>query len=62
MKRAMTIKKFCSDYEIGKTKAYQEIAEGRLMSVTVGSKRLIRHDDAEAWLSNLGGPDAKSAA
>jgi excisionase family DNA binding protein len=53
MKRAMSIKKFCVDYDLGRTKAYQEIAEGRLKSVTVGAKRLIRHDDAEEWLANL---------
>lgn len=53
MRRAYTISEFCRDYGPGRTKAYQEIKNGRLRAVKVGSKTIIRADDAEAWLANL---------
>jgi excisionase family DNA binding protein len=53
MKRAYTIGEFCQLYELGRTKTYQEINAGRLKAVKVGSKTIIRADDAEQWLANL---------
>ena len=41
------------DTNIGRTKAYQEIAAGRLRAVKVGRRTLITHDAAEAWLAAL---------
>jgi excisionase family DNA binding protein len=52
-KRAYPILEFCRTYGIGRSKAYVEMAEGRLRSVTVGRRRLIRADDAENWLASL---------
>jgi excisionase family DNA binding protein len=53
VKRAFSIREFCQLYELGRTKAYQEINAGRLKSVKVGSKTIIRADDAEEWLASL---------
>jgi excisionase family DNA binding protein len=53
LKRAFSIREFCQFYELGRTKAYQEINAGRLKAVKVGSKTIIRADDAEEWLANL---------
>jgi excisionase family DNA binding protein len=55
MKRAYSIGEFCRLYELGRTKTYQEINAGRLKAVKIGSKTLIRADDAEAWLASLTG-------
>lgn len=53
MKRAYSINEFCQIYQLGRTKTYEEIASGRLTAVKVGSRTIIRADDAEAWLANL---------
>ena len=57
MKRADTIGEFCQLYELGRSKTYQEINAGRLRAVKVGSKTIIRADDAEQWLANLKATD-----
>ncbi len=53
MDRAYTIQEFGRLYKLGRTKIWQLIKDGNLKSVTVGSKRLIRADDAEDWLASL---------
>ena len=53
MKRAYSINEFCNIYELGRTKAYEEIKAGRLTAVKVGSRTIIRADDAENWLAGL---------
>jgi excisionase family DNA binding protein len=52
-RRAFPVCEFCLRYDIGRTKAYQEIAAGRLRAVKVGRRTLIPHDAAEAWLAAL---------
>jgi excisionase family DNA binding protein len=52
-KRALKVDEFCENYGLGRTRAYQEIKEGRLKSVTIGARRLIKFDDAETWLAGL---------
>ena len=61
MDRAYTIHEFGRAFKIGRTKTWQLIRDGQLRAVSVGSKRLIRADDAEAWLAGLGG-NSKNAA
>jgi excisionase family DNA binding protein len=51
--RAFAIREFCQRYSVGRTRAYQEIAAGRLRAVKVGRRTLIAHDAAEAWLAAL---------
>ena len=53
MQRAYTVEEFGDLYGPKRTLTYSLIREGHLTAVRVGSKTLIRHDDAEAWLANL---------
>ena len=50
-----------SDLPIGKTKAYQEIREGRLRAVKCGKLTLILPDDFERWLKSLPQIEAKQS-
>lgn len=45
---------------IGRTKAYEEIAAGRLKARKMGSRTVILAADARAWLETL--PPLKAAA
>ena len=58
MQRAFTIDEFCKTYRIDRTKTYDEIKVGRLKAVKVGSKTIIRADDAEEWLARLSAAEA----
>jgi hypothetical protein len=51
--RAMSLHHFCERYDIGRTKAYEEINAGRLKARKAGRRTLITADDAEDWLSHL---------
>lgn len=42
-----------SDLPIGKTKAYEEIHEGKLRAVKCGKLTLILPEDFERWLNSL---------
>jgi hypothetical protein len=57
--RAMSIAKFCERYDIGRTKAYEEIKSGRLRARKIGTRTIITDGDAEDWLDQLPivGPD-----
>ncbi len=52
-KRALTIEAFCERYSVGRTFTYDEIAKGRLKSVSLGRKRLIDVHDAEMWFASF---------
>ena len=51
--RAMSLHDFCERYDIGRTKAYEEINSGRLKARKAGRRTIITADDAEEWLSRL---------
>lgn len=53
MTRAYTIHEFGQTYKLGRTKIWQLIKDGQMKAVSVGSKKLIRADDAEAWFASL---------
>jgi excisionase family DNA binding protein len=38
---------------ISRSKAYEEIAAGRLRAVKCGSRKLIPYESGQAWLNNL---------
>ena len=57
VRRALSINEFCDRYSTGRTRAYEEIAAGRLRAVKAGRRTLIPEDSAEAWLAAL--PDSK---
>jgi excisionase family DNA binding protein len=48
-----TIDEFCQWSRLGRTKTYEFIAQGKLPIFKVGSKTLIRVDDAKALLDSF---------
>ena len=62
MHRALTIHEFGQTYKIGRTKIWQLIKSNQLRAVSVGSKKLIKSDDAEAWFASLEATSNKHAA
>ena len=52
-KAAYTVKEFLRIYSIGHSKAYEEMKAGRLASRKLGTRTLIRKEDADAWLNSL---------
>ena len=52
-KRAMSIAEFSGNYNIGRTKTYEEIKSGRLRGRKIGKRTIITEDDAEEWLRRL---------
>ena len=50
-RRAYRINDFCRAFGLGRTKAYELIGSGKLRTVTVGGRRLVPRDAAEALLS-----------
>ena len=56
-KAAYSITEFCALTGIGRTKAYAEIAAGRLHAKKVGSRTLITAESGKNWLDSL--PDFK---
>ena len=48
--QVLTIKQFVEDYGLGRTRAYAEIAAGRLKIMKFGRSTRIARTDADAWL------------
>lgn len=59
-KRLLTVLQFCDKYNVGRTKAFEEMRLRRLKAVKVGNKTLIPDDAAEEWLHSL--PEARRVA
>ena len=53
IKKAYSIESFCQAYEIGRSKAFQEIEAGRLRAVKSGARTLIPAEAADQWLKSL---------
>ena len=55
---ASSLKNFCRRNDIGRSKAYQEIKEGRLRIRKVGRRTIVTRKDEKRWLDALpaGGP------
>jgi hypothetical protein len=51
--RAMSLAEFCQRYNIGRTKAYEQIKQRRLKARKCDKRTIIGDDDAEAWFSSL---------
>ena len=62
MTKAYTINEFGQTYKLGRTKIWQLIKSNQLKAVSVGSKKLIRAEDAEAWFASLEATSNKHAA
>jgi hypothetical protein len=52
-KGALTVDEFCGWANIGRSKFYQEVTEGRLKLRKVGRKSVVTVGDARAWLDSL---------
>ena len=50
---AFTVEQFAAKYAISRAQAYKEIAAGRLTARKVGSRTIIRHEDAAKWCRAL---------
>jgi excisionase family DNA binding protein len=50
---AMRIRDFCERYKVGRTKANEEIKEGRLEAKKFGRRTLIGKEAAEEWWRSL---------
>ena len=50
---AMSVDEFCRWARIGRTSAYNEIANGRLRALKVGRRTVIPADAARHWLEAL---------
>jgi excisionase family DNA binding protein len=48
--QVLTIKQFVEEYGLGRTRAYAEIAAGRLKVMKFGRSTRIARADADAWL------------
>ena len=58
-KMAYTLSEFCTAYGIGRTKAFSEIAEGKLQARKMGNRVIVTREDAQEWLNAL--PEASAA-
>ena len=50
---AYSLNHFCRSFDIGRSRAYLEIASGRLRVRKVGRRTLVLKADAEAWANSL---------
>lgn len=51
--KTYSIPQFLAAFQVGRTKAYEEIAAGRLATYRVGRRRFISARAAEAWQARL---------
>lgn len=51
--QAYTLEQFVSTYKVGRTKAFDEIATGRLATYKVGRRRYISAHAAAEWQRKL---------
>jgi hypothetical protein len=52
-KKAFSVNEFLDAFKIGRTRAYEEIASGRLVTYRVGRRRYISARAAEEWQRKL---------
>ena len=57
--QAFTIEQFISIFKVGRTRAYEEIASGRLATYKVGRRRYISAHAAAEWQRKLEAETAK---
>ena len=53
LRGAISVKEFCAWASIGRTAAYEEIANGRLRVRKAGRRTLIPINEAQRWLDAL---------
>jgi len=60
-RRAYTIVEFCDAYRIGRTKLWQLVKAGELLTKLVGRRVLIDAASAETWYAGLPTSQGKAA-
>jgi hypothetical protein len=55
----MTVDQFCHWANLGRSKFYREVSDGRIRLRKIGRKSVVTVGDAEAWLDAL--PEAGGA-
>lgn len=50
---ALSLAEFCRRMGLGRTRAYEEIKIGRLLTVKCGTRRLVPVSECSAWLQRL---------
>ncbi|MCB1635687.1 MAG: hypothetical protein KDI51_13940 [Xanthomonadales bacterium] len=50
---AYSLASFCDAYDVPRSRAYEEIAAGRLQTFKIGRRRMVSAAAAAAWLSVL---------
>ncbi len=50
---AFSIKRFCREYDVGRSYVYELIKAGKLRAVKASTRTLILKQDAEAWAEAL---------
>lgn len=52
-KTAFSITELAKDVNIGRTRIYEEIREGRLRARKCGKRTIVTREDRDAWLAGL---------
>ena len=52
-RRAYSISEFCAAFGVSRSKTYMLLAAGELTAIKLGSKNLIRTEEAERWFNSL---------
>jgi hypothetical protein len=60
-KRVPTMAQFSENYEICRTKSFEEIANGRLETFLIGRSRRVTVKAADKWLDNLISSQSKNS-
>lgn len=49
----LTVNEFCERYRVSRTTFYKERSAGRLRTIKIGRRTLVRIPDAETWAAQL---------
>ena len=60
-KAAMSVNEFCGWAGIGRSKFYQEVADGRIPIRKIGRRSVVLIADAQSWLESLPTAGARHA-
>lgn len=53
MSGLISISKFCTEYSVGRTRAFALLAEKKLVARRFGARTLIEQESARAWAASL---------
>ncbi len=53
IKRALSIKEFCSQYSVSPAKFYLMLGAGEIKAKKIGTRTIVPHEEAERWMAGL---------